>query len=73
MSTLVAFRGSSNVKAAIRQFLHACVRFGIHTGLLYTVEPTSALAEERTSPRFTFDPKADRRTGLAGQAIIVSC
>jgi hypothetical protein len=44
----VGFCRSGNVKAATRQFLAACVRFGVHTGLQRTVESTAAKADQQS-------------------------
>jgi hypothetical protein len=47
----VGFCRSENAKAAAQQFFYAFVRFVRHTGLLNTVEPTAALAEEQSLPQ----------------------
>jgi hypothetical protein len=67
----VGFCRSENAKAAAQQFFYAFVRFVRHTGLLNTVEPTAALAEEQSLPKATFTipklplaQKKPRRSGV---------
>ena len=64
LGRVLRFCRSGNLKAAVRRFLYACVRFGIHSGLERTVESTAALADLQTLPRTTCDsaiPKGIRR------------